>query len=125
MAGREGAGAGRVHQRLRQRVEERRAVATDQLAQREREQVGHEVGGDEQDEEPRPPPDQREDEPDRDEDEPVGPDPREPDEDPVERADAVVDDPALEMVVETDQVGRSCFVCAISSRGSNGLPTNP
>ena len=37
----------------------------------------------------------------------------------------MVDDPALEVVVERDQVGSSCLVCAISSCGSNGLPMNP
>ena len=38
---------------------------------------------------------------------------------------AMVDDPALEVAVGGDQAGTICFVCSISARRSNGLPTKP
>ena len=49
-------------------------------------------------------------------------DTRQPDEDVVERRGAVLDDPALETVVQT---GTSCFVLSTSCCRSKGFPTNP
>src|SRR5262249_51598134 len=50
---------------------------------------------------------------------------REPFEDGVEPTRAMVDNPPLEMTVLGDQAGMICFVCSISARRSNGLPTKP
>jgi len=92
-----------MHERLRLRVDERRPAPPDPFPEPVRERVGHEVGGEHQDEEPRLPPEDRE-HPGRDEeDRAVRPDPREADEEPVDPADAVVDDPALEVPVGRDQ----------------------
>jgi hypothetical protein len=110
------------YERLRLRVDERRAVATDRLPQREGQTVGDEVGGEQYDEEPGPAPDQRKHGTNQDEQEPLGADPREVDEQPVQPADPVLDDPALQVPVERDQVGSSCLVWSISSCGLNGLP---
>ena len=58
-----------------------------------------------------------------------GADEREPLEERIEHADAVLDDPVLELAVEADrgvvETGSSCFVDSISERGSNGLPMKP
>jgi hypothetical protein len=75
--------------------------------------------------EPRAPPDEREHGADEDPDEPQGADPRKLDEEPVEPADAMSDDPTLEVPVGRDQAGTSCFARSISCCGSNGLPMNP
>src|SRR5207248_5495492 len=50
---------------------------------------------------------------------------REPLEDRIQPARAVVDNPALEVAVGGDQAGTICFVCSTSARRSNGLPTKP
>src|SRR5207248_6256019 len=102
-----------------------RAEAADRLAEREREPVRREVGGEEQDEEPGPSPDHGEHRSDDHEHEPVGRDAGEVDDERVQPIDAMVDDPALEVAIERDQVGSSCLVCVISSCGSNGLPMKP
>ena len=57
--------------------------------------------------------------------EPPGPEPREADRDRVDDADAMADDPVLDVSIEPDQTGTSCFARSISCWGSNGLPTKP
>jgi hypothetical protein len=68
---------------------------------------------------------ERDDDREREPDEPVGADPRQPDEDMVERLPAVVDDPPLGCPVPAGQSGAICFVWSISCCRSNGLPMNP
>ena len=46
-------------------------------------------------------------------------------EDRIQPARTMVDDPTFELPVERDQAGTICFVCSISARRSNGLPTKP
>src|SRR5207248_7265650 len=67
---------------------------------------------------------ERDHERDPDPDEPERSDPREAFEQPVQPADTVLDDPALDVSIGADQVGTICFVCSTSERRSNGLPTN-
>src|SRR6476659_9677505 len=114
-----------AHERLRLRIDERRALATDPLPERVRGDTCRYVCGEEQDEDPGPAPDHGQDESDHHEDEPVRADPREVDEQPVQPADPVLDDPAFQVPVERDQVGRSCLVWLISSCGLKGLPMKP
>jgi hypothetical protein len=115
----------RVHERPRLRVHERRAAATDPFAKAVGKQLTDEVGSEHEDEQPGLPPEDGEHGRRDEEDCAVRPDPGEADEEPVDPADAVVDDPALEMLVGRDQVGSSCFVWSISCCGLKGLPTKP
>ena len=101
-------------ERLRLRIDEGRPPPADPLAQPVREAVGGGVRGEEGREQQRPPPEHREEEPRDDEHEPVDPDSGEVDEEPVEPAGAVLDDPAFEVPVEPDQVGSNCLVWSIS-----------
>ena len=112
-----------VHERLRLGVDERGPAPSDPLAQAVGKPVGGSIRGEDQDEQPRPAPEQSEHRSRGDEDEPGRPDPGKADEKPVEPADAVVDDPALQMPVGRDQVGSSCLVWSISSCGLKGFPT--
>jgi hypothetical protein len=99
------------------------------LADRALEQLGRAVGGGvgEEDEHDRldPTAEKGERQRERDPDGAPAADPREPDEDLVERMPPVSDDPALQVTIETVQTGASCFVRSISSCRSNGFPTNP
>src|SRR6187399_693791 len=91
----------------------------------ERGEIGYDDRGEHRDKHERPPPDKRADERDGYPHEPEGPDVAEPLEDRIQPAGPMVDDPSFELVVEVDQVGRSCLVDSISCRGSNGLPMKP
>jgi len=95
MAGRKRAGVRRRHERPRLGVHERRPQPADPLPQREREPIGGEVGGDEQRQEPGPPPEHGEHDADEHEHEPLGRDAGQVDDERVQPADAVVDDPAF------------------------------
>ena len=79
----------------------------------------------EEQEELRPPQQQRQPEAQDEPDGAVGPDRRQGLEHGIEPADAVLDDPALSVTVEADQTGSSCLVDSISCCGSNGFPMNP
>jgi len=92
-----------AHERLRVRIDERRPPAPDPVAQTQRERVRDQIRGEQRHDEPWSPPQDREHETDDEEDEALGADPREVDEQPVQPADAVVDDPALDVSVEADQ----------------------
>jgi hypothetical protein len=91
-----------VHERLRLRVDEGRPPPPNPVAQGERKQHRGPVRGEQHDEQLRPAPEQRYNRTDHEEDDAVGADPGEEDEEPVEPADAVVDDPALEVPVRRD-----------------------
>jgi hypothetical protein len=114
-----------AHERLGLRVDERGPPPVDPLAEAVGEPVRAEVGGKKHDEEPGPAKQHGEHQAGNQEDEPVRADPGKADEEPVEPADAMVDDPALEMPVGRDQVGSSCLVWSTSSWGLKGLPTKP
>jgi hypothetical protein len=114
-----------VDERLRQRVDGGRPRPADPLLERVREDVRDCVGDHHLAEDQRPPPQQGQRQRDREEDEPLGAEPREPDEDLVEPVRTVMDDPALDVPVEGDQLGSSSFARWISWPGSNGLPMKP
>jgi hypothetical protein len=91
-----------AHQRLRLEVDERGPSTVDRVPQDVGETIRSEVRESEQHEDRRPPPQRCEEERGREPDEPLGADAGEVDEEPVEPADAVVDDPALEVPVRRD-----------------------
>jgi len=99
-----------VNERLRLGIGVRGPLTTDPLTQAEREPDRGEVGAGDRGEQQRPPPEDREEQPGHDEHKALGADPGKVDEEPVQPADAVVDDPAFEVPVEPDQVGSSCLV---------------
>ena len=113
-----------VHEWRRLRIPEGRAPHAGHPLEQRRDTVARRVRERHEEDEPRPAQDggeeQREHEPDR----APRADPREPDEELVERVPAVMDDPALEMAVERDQ-GSSRLVWSSSSSRSKGLPTKP
>jgi hypothetical protein len=106
-----------VHERSRLRVHEWGAPAADPVAEAVGERVPDEVGREHDDEEPRLPPEDREHGRRHEEDRAIGPDPGEADEQPVDPADAMVDDPALEVPVGRDQ-GTSWAAAASSGRSA-------
>jgi hypothetical protein len=99
VSGRERVVGRHADERLREGVANRRPVAVDHRLARQREQVGEPVGGEHGEQEPRPAPQEREHQRDRDPDETERPDLRQPDEEMVGRAGAVVDDETLELPV--------------------------
>jgi hypothetical protein len=100
-------------ERFRPRIGERGPGAADQLAKPVGEPLGSENRRDDLQHDPRPSPEYGEHSGDDDPDRTVGTDEGEPLEDRIQPADAVVNDPPLEVPVET-QTGRSCLVEAIS-----------
>ena len=114
-----------MHERLRRREAERWALATDGLAKQERSQARDQIGERDVEKNRGPPPVERGDDGDQEPDRALRPDTREADEDVVQDADAMMDDPALEPCIEISQAGTSCFVDSISCCGSKGLPMNP
>ena len=68
-------------------------------------------------------PDEREHEADRNPYGAVASNPRQPDEDLVQRVPAVLDDPPLEVPIEPGQVGTIDFVWSMSCCRSKGFPT--
>ena len=104
---------------------QRWAIAADRVAEQGRGHTGEHVRHHHVDEDRGPPPVERRDDCDQDPDRALRADAREPDEDVVEDADPVMDDPALESSIGTDQAGTSCFVDSISCCGLNGFPMKP
>lgn len=103
-----------------------RTGARDRGLQQRLQELGDRVGGEHEDEDGGPPPEQREHERDREPDEPPRADARQLLERPVQPGDAVVDDPPLEVTVAVeDQTGTSALACSTSWCGSNGLPMKP
>ena len=92
-----------VHERRRLRVAERRALHPGRPLEQRRDAVGRPVRERDEEEQPRPAQDGGEQQREREPDRPPRADPREPDEQLVERVPAMMDDPALEMAVEGDQ----------------------
>lgn len=109
-----------MDERLGLGAAKRRPRAVDRLLQPACGQVGGEVGGDDEQEQRRAPPEEGDEERDREPDEPERASVRKPLEDGIEPAGPMVDDPALEPVVEPDQIGTSRVVDSISCSGSNG-----
>jgi hypothetical protein len=93
-----------AHERFWFRVDERRPPAVEPVAEAEGDRVGRGVGREHGDEQPRPPPEHGQEQRSDEEDEPIDADPGKVDEQPVQPADTVVDDPALEVPVETEQL---------------------
>ena len=103
-------------------VRQMRATSSDRALEEVSDPFGGCVGQRDEDERLRAAAQQREHERERDPDGAPAPDARQPDEDVVERAEAVLDDPVLEPVIQT---GASCFVLSINCCRSNGFPTKP
>ena len=103
-------------------VREMRATSADRALQEVGGALGRSVREHDEDEGLRAASQECEEERERDPDGAPASDARQPDEDVVQRADAVLDDPVLESVIQT---GASCFVLSISCCRSNGLPMKP
>jgi hypothetical protein len=103
MSGRKGAVGRRVHERARLGVARRGTLLAEDGLEQGRDDVGDGDRAEGDDEDAVPLPHQSQDSGDHDPDEPEPADPREILEDRVERACAVVDDPALEVAVRPDQ----------------------
>jgi hypothetical protein len=86
-----------------------RPILGDDALQREREQVGRGHRGDGQEEDARSTKERGQERRDRGPDKTQRADPRQTDEDPVEPADPVEDDEALDVSVERNQTGTICF----------------
>ncbi len=98
---------------------ERRAVAVDGDLEPGRGELRDQVGGRDEQEELRPAQEQREDEREREPDGALRPDRRERLEDRVEPARPVVDDPALQAVIEADQ-GVAAVTVTVCGAGASG-----
>ena len=125
---RERRGRRHLHQRLRVEDDRRRPVALNGVLEERVEEARRDRGRGDEQERVRPAPEDRERGADREPDEPVRADEREADEDRVEPALPVRDDPAVDALVEPDQTGRApkiCFARSISCCGSNGFPRKP
>ena len=103
-------------------VRQMRAPSADRALQEIGGALGRCVGERDEDEGLRAASQQCDDEREHDPDGAPASDARQPDEDVVQRADAVLEDPVLELVIQT---GASCFVLSISCCRSNGLPMKP
>jgi hypothetical protein len=100
MARRQGRVAGHVHERLRVRVGDRRAITSDEVAQSQRADLGGGVGGEHVAEDRGSSPEHRRKHPEQQPQKADAAQLREGDEDGVEPVGPVVDDPALEPPVE-------------------------
>ncbi len=116
----------RLPQRLLIRVRHVRAGPVGQVLQRRRGEVGEDDGAEGRERGPRVAPSEREDRPDDQPDGAEGACVGEREEDVVEDVDPVLDDPALEIVVDAQaRVASICFADSISCCGSNGFPMKP
>ncbi len=77
-------------------------MTRDQRLQQTRRQVGDNIGSDHEQHEPGPPPEHGDHDGDSDPDEPERADPRQTLEEPVQPADAVAGNPALEVTIDPD-----------------------
>src|SRR5439155_25751441 len=111
------------YERLRLRVAEWGPGPVDERLQRGRCPVGKRNRDDRQDERAPAPLDRSERERQNDPQKAEAPGVREPFEEWIQPARAMVDDPALEVAIGGDQAGTICFVWSINARRSKGLPT--
>jgi hypothetical protein len=111
-----------VDERVGVPIRHRRPVTLDHLLEPARDKVGGSYSECDQHEEDGSAPEEGCERREHQPHEPGGAKPRESDEERVQPADALLHHPPLDVAVEGDQVGSSCFVDSISCSGSNGFP---